>query len=133
MRKYIYILNALELMSKLYAGKRLEGVLYIDENTGGLTFKAWNRTAPKYRRRKDELVHQLETGWVKESSEKFKVFISVYKKLGLVRIMDIIDSVIPYTLRKEQAEAVEKDEYTELVSITTTRGELVSRASRSSV
>jgi len=91
MKKYIYILNALELMSKLYAGKRLEGVLYIDENTGGLTFKAWNRTAPKYRRRKDELVHQLETGWVKESSEKFKVFISVYKKLGLVRIMDIID------------------------------------------
>lgn len=90
MRKYIHILNALELMSKLYAGKRLEGVLYIDENTGGLTFKAWNRTAPK-RRRKDELVRHLETGWVKESSEKFKVFISVYKKLGLVRIMDIID------------------------------------------
>ena len=29
--------------------------------------------------------------------------------------------------------SVEKDEYTELVSITTTRGELVSRASRSSV
>ena len=91
MKKFIYVLNALELMSKLYVGKRVEGVLYVDQNTGCLTFKAWNRTAPKYRRRKDELVRHLETGWVKESSEKFKVFISVYKKLGLVRIMDIID------------------------------------------
>ena len=31
MRKYILILNALELMTKLIAGKRVEGVLYIDE------------------------------------------------------------------------------------------------------
>ena len=90
MKKFIYVLNDLELMSKLYVGKRVEGVLYVDQNTGCLTFKAWNRTAPKSRR-KDELVRHLETGWVKESSEKFKVFISVYKKLGLVRIMDIID------------------------------------------
>ena len=43
MRKYIWILNALELMTKLIAGKRVEGVLYIDEETGRLTFKAYNR------------------------------------------------------------------------------------------
>ena len=43
MRKYIWILNALELMTKLIAGKRVEGVLYMDEETGRLTFKAYNR------------------------------------------------------------------------------------------
>jgi hypothetical protein len=90
MKKYIYVLNALELMSKLYVGKRVEGVLFVDENTGRLTFKAWNRKAPKWRR-KDEVVRQLESGWVKESPEKYKLFISVYKKLGLARILNIID------------------------------------------
>ena len=34
MKKYIFVLNALELMSKLYVGKRVEGVLFMDENTG---------------------------------------------------------------------------------------------------
>ena len=38
MRKNIWILNALELMAKLIAGKRVEGVLYMDEETGRLTF-----------------------------------------------------------------------------------------------
>jgi len=90
MKKYIYVLNALELMSKLYVGKRVEGVLFVDENTGRLTFKAWNRKAPKWRC-KDEMVRQLESGWVKESPEKYKLFISVYKKLGLARILNIID------------------------------------------
>ena len=37
MKKYIFVLNALELMSKLYVGKRVEGVLYVDQNTGRLT------------------------------------------------------------------------------------------------
>ena len=43
MKKYIFILDALELMTKLMVGKRVEGVLNMDENTGRLTFKAYNR------------------------------------------------------------------------------------------
>ena len=89
MKKYIFVLNALELLSQLYAGKRVEGVLYVDEETGSLTFKAYNRKPKK--RQKDKLVHKLESGWVKESPEKYKLFISIYKKLGLARILSIID------------------------------------------
>ena len=66
MKKYIFVLNALELMSKLYVGKRVEGVLYVDQNTGRLTFKAYNRQSHK--REKDQLVKKLPWGWVKESA-----------------------------------------------------------------
>ena len=48
MKKYIFVLNALELMSKLYVGKRVEGVLYVDQNTGRLTFKAYNLQSHKH-------------------------------------------------------------------------------------
>ena len=34
MKKYIFILDALELMTKLIVGKRVEVVMYVDENTG---------------------------------------------------------------------------------------------------
>ena len=43
MRKNVYVLNAIELLGQLMNGKRVEGVLYIDQNTGKLTFKAYNR------------------------------------------------------------------------------------------
>ena len=89
MKKYIYVLDAIKLLAMLVDGKRIEGVLYLDE-FGKPTFKPYFRKAPKHRR-KDELIHQLENGWVKESSEKYKVFVSVYKKLGLARILNIID------------------------------------------
>ena len=50
MKKYIFILDALELMTKLMVGKRVEGVLFMDENTGRLTFKAYNRQ-PRVRKK----------------------------------------------------------------------------------
>ena len=43
MKKYVFVLNAVELLGRLMNGKRVEGVLFIDENTGRLTFKAYNR------------------------------------------------------------------------------------------
>jgi hypothetical protein len=89
MKKYIFVLDAIKLLAMLADGKRVEGVLYMDEY-GKPTFKPYYRKTPKCHH-KDKLVHQLENGWVKESTEKYKVFVSVYKKLGLVRIMDIID------------------------------------------
>ncbi len=89
MRKYIFILDALELMTKLIVGKRVEGVLYMDENTGRLTFKAYNRTCPKHR--KDQLVRKLPWGWVKESIERVKVFGSFPKDMGTAAMMGQLD------------------------------------------
>ncbi len=90
MKKYIFILNAVELMSQLMVGKRLEGVLYIDEETGRLTFKAWNRKAPKHRPR-GVLVHRMEHGWVKESPERWKVYESVPKNIGVAHVLNVLD------------------------------------------
>ena len=38
-----FVLNAMELIGQLMNGKRVEGVLYLDQQTGRLTFKAYNR------------------------------------------------------------------------------------------
>ena len=89
MKKYIFVLNALELMSKLHVGKRVEGVLYVDQNTGRLTFKAYNRQSHK--REKDQLVKKLPWGWVKESARKLKVFGSFPKDMGTARVMGLLD------------------------------------------
>ena len=89
MKKYIFVLNALELMSKLYVGKRVEGVLFMDENTGRLTFKAYNRQPKK--REKDQLVKKLPWGWVKESLERIKVFGSFPKDVGTARVMGLLE------------------------------------------
>ena len=89
MKKYIFVLNAIELMTKLYVGKRVEGVLSMDENTGRLTFKAYNRQPKK--REKDVLVKKLPWGWVKESMERIKVFGSFPKDLGTARVMGLME------------------------------------------
>ena len=89
MKKYIFVLNALELMSKLHVGKRVEGVLYVDQNTGRLTFKAYNRQSHKHE--KDQLVKKLPWGWVKESAKKLKVFGSFPKEMGTARVMGLLD------------------------------------------
>ena len=89
MKKYIFVLNAIELMTKLYVGKRVEGVLFMDENTGRLTFKAYNRKPKK--REKDVLVKKLPWGWVKESMERIKVFGSFPKEEGTARVMGLVD------------------------------------------
>ena len=89
MRKYIFVLNAAELLNQLMNGKRVEGVLYIDQNTGKLTFKAYNRQREK--RRKDALVKKLPWGWMKESVQRIKVFGSFPKEVGTARVMTLLE------------------------------------------
>jgi len=89
MRKYIFILDALELMNKLLQGKRVEGVLFVDENTGRLSFKAYNRQTKV--REKDRLVKKLPWGWVKESIGRIKVFGSFPKDMGTAAVMGLMD------------------------------------------
>ena len=85
MKKFIFVLNAIELIEKLINGKRVEGVLYIDKDTHRLTFKAYNRL-PQVRR-KDRMVKKLPWGWVKESLERIKVYGSFPKDLGTAAVI----------------------------------------------
>ena len=89
MRKNVFVLNAMELMNQLMNGKRVEGVLYVDQNTGKLTFKAYNRQARV--REKDRLVKKLPWGWVKESVERVKVFGSFPKDFCMAQIIGLLN------------------------------------------
>ena len=82
-------MNAINVMDKLFNNKRVEGVLFLDENTGRLSFKAYNRL-PRIRQ-KDELVKKLPWGWVRESLERIKVFGSFPKDYGTVSIMGLLE------------------------------------------
>jgi len=89
MKKFVFVMNAIELISQVMNGKRVEGVLYVDQQTGRLTFKAYNRQ-PRVRH-KDELVRKLPWGWVKESLERIKVFGSFPKDYGTATVMGLVD------------------------------------------
>ena len=89
MKKYILVLNAINVMAKLLKEKRVEGVLYLDENTGKLTFKAYNRQ-PRVRE-KDRLVKKLPWGWVRESVERIKVFGSFPKEYSTPQMMGLLE------------------------------------------
>ncbi len=89
MKKYIFINNAITVMAKLLGSKRVEGVLYIDENTGRLTFKAYNRQDRN--RERDRLVKKLPWGWVKESKERIKVHASLPKEVGTADMLWLLD------------------------------------------
>lgn len=89
MKKFIFIVNAIELLKQLMNGKRIEGVLYVDSNTSALTFKAYNRKPIK--RQRDRLVCHLEHGWVRESAERIKVYESVPKNLGALGVGRVLE------------------------------------------
>ena len=89
MKKYIFVLNAIELMTLLMNGKRVEGALYLDQNTGRLTFKAYNRQ-PRVRE-KDRMVKKLPWGWMKESMERIKVFGSFPKEYNTTSMMGLLE------------------------------------------
>ena len=89
MKKFVFVLNAIELLNQILNGKRVKGVLYMDQNTGRLTFKAYN-LQPQVRH-KDKLVKKLPWGWVKESLERIKVFGSFPKDMGTARVMGLLD------------------------------------------
>ena len=89
MKKYIFVLNAINVMAKLLKEKRVEGVLFMDENTGKITFKAYNRK-PRVRE-KDRMVKKLPWGWVKESIERVKVYGSFPKEYSTAQVMGLLD------------------------------------------
>ena len=89
MIKKIFLLNAIDLLKKVQGGKYVEGALFIDKSTGQLSFKAYTRQPRK--RLVDRLIQALEHGWVKESPERIKVFVSLPKVIGLRRIKTVLD------------------------------------------
>lgn len=106
MRKYIFIQNVLDILSGAKKGKRFEGVLYMDKNTGLLTFKPYFRKTPK--RSKDVLVAKLPWGWVKESAMRLKRHTSMPKDMTFAEKLAILDQenkLAKEALMKQEMEA----------------------------
>ena len=89
MKKYIFIFIFFELLKMLLDGKYIQGVLCMDQNTGRITFKAYNRQPRP--REKDLLVKKLPWGWVKESVARIKVFGSFPKDVGTAQVMGLLE------------------------------------------
>ena len=87
MKKLIYIDE--EVLVRLLDGKYVEGSLHRDKWTGVITFNAWVRKKPKYQ--KDQVICQLENGWLKESPKRIKFYNSVKKELGALQVSEIME------------------------------------------
>ena len=79
----------------LNSGRRVEGRLMLVAAADGqkhIEFLAYNRT--DRRRPQDRTVAALEHGWVRESAERIKVYESIPKKLGTVRVCAVLQREI---------------------------------------
>ena len=83
MKKFIEIEE--NVLVRLMEGKCVEGSLRVDEFTNNLKFRPYNRLSrqPGYR---DRLIAQLEHGWIKESSQRYKFYNSVRKDIGVTKV-----------------------------------------------
>ena len=85
--KKIEIKNEKEIVKTLHTGRIVEGRLGMALTEDGCTvieFVAYNRNAKH--RKKDITICELESGWLKESPKKYKLFSSVKNDLPYDRI-----------------------------------------------
>ena len=89
MKKYIWIINAIEVMKLLKEGKKLQGVLYIDKETGWPTFKPNN--PPKTKVSNTELLGHTDFGRVTRNSKFVSIIQHFPIMMGVLRMTKAID------------------------------------------
>ena len=81
-----------ETLQTILNGKRVKGSLGLmpssNKKSKMIGFNAYHRKP--YKKQHDRLVCHLEHGWVKESVERIKVYESVPKELGAVRVGHVL-------------------------------------------
>ena len=65
MKKYVFVLDAIEVLEKMLNGRHVEGTLFIDKDTGRLTFRPYHRLSREHK--KVELLKKTPWGWVEEN------------------------------------------------------------------
>ena len=86
MKKEVLFLNALAVMARLEQGKSVEGGLSLDQETGCITFRPYNRLSriPGYIP-PSVVLHETPNGALRQTAQRNKVVVSVKRKLGNVR------------------------------------------------
>ena len=91
-QKLKFMIKKIEISEEVSARltkKCVQGSLYKDKVTGKIIFKAYNCQS-RYRK-PDILLRVLEHGWVKESTQRIKVYESIPKNLGTARVCSTLD------------------------------------------
>jgi hypothetical protein len=86
MKKEVLFLNALAVMARLEQGKSVEGGLSIDQETGCITFRPYNRLSrePGYVPPSVTL-YETSNGSLRQTAQRNKIVVSVKRKLGNIR------------------------------------------------
>ena len=74
-----------EVLERLKTGKAIKGTIKMDPKTKKISFNAWRTQEPGYKRADDETLYESESGWLKQSVERHKMFVSSRRSLGYVR------------------------------------------------
>ena len=91
MKKYIIILNAIEVLKMLLSGKMVEGSLFIDKTTHKLTFKAYNRKSENHQKLPETLIRKTPYGRVTKTLTRIKQYISIPINMPFLEKMDTFD------------------------------------------
>ncbi len=77
-----------EVFARLKQGKKVPGLMFADLEDEVVKFGAFGRSN---KRKKALLIKTLEHGWVKESPARIKVFNSLPKGLGTMRMISVLE------------------------------------------
>ena len=96
-KKFINILNIIEVMNRLEKGLTVEGSLFIDSDTHQLSYKPYKMAKYQpgyYRRPKPKLIKKLPWGWLKQSTRNSILRVSVPLDLGTANTMSIFNKSV---------------------------------------
>ena len=85
MRKYVEIEE--EALKCIMEGRYVKGSMHFNELAKRIEFNNYKQK----KRVKDKLIAAMEHGWLKESTENFKFFISLKKSIGIARVVAAIE------------------------------------------
>ena len=86
MKKVVLFLNGLAVMARLESGRSVEGSLFVDQKSGALSFRPYNRLSrePGYVP-PSVVLYETPNGSLRQTSRRNKIVVSVKRKLGNIR------------------------------------------------
>lgn len=78
-----------ETWARMLTGRRVEGTIGYDKWTGKKDFNMFHRRTRS--RLRDRLIKKLPWGWVKESRERIKLYESIPKEFGVMKVLETLN------------------------------------------
>lgn len=86
MKKEVLLLNALAVMERLEQGKSVEGGMSLDQETGCIVFRPYNRLSREPGCVPPSVtLYETPNGSLRQTAQRNKIVVSVKRKLGNIR------------------------------------------------